>query len=121
MNEVVLSGRVATNPVIRVDKNGELIANFKLCVIRSFRKDVNGRYIVDYYNINNYYEMAEICRDHLLKGTIIIVKGHLEQHKDKSTGRNIPSIVSEKIEFYNTSSSIASPETQIDTEGLVLE
>lgn len=114
MNSVKLSGYVANNPSSRYDKNGELITNFPLCVIKSFKKDEHGFRQADFFPISTFRKTAELCRDYLTKGMVLVItEGHIERNTDSSTGVTYTNIVADKIEYYNTGKNIS---TQLDAE-----
>lgn len=122
MNDVRLSGRVASNPITRYSKNGDLITDFSLCVVKKFKKkDTDGHYPVEFYTINNYNELAEICRDFIKKGTIVVIQGHLKKSKAEKTGQSYINIVSDKLEFYNTIEDVPISDCNPEIGDVVLE
>jgi len=84
MNFVFLSGRLATDVDYRLTKSGKSISKFRLAVQRSYKKDKDGKYQAHFFSITTFDKTAEHCRDHLIKGRSINLKGHLVQDNYKS-------------------------------------
>lgn len=102
MNNIKLSGYVAKAPAVRYDSNGGLIVNFPLCVKKSFKKDETGKYPVDFFPISTYGKLAEVCRDFLTKGMLVIIAdGYLERNTDSNTNIIYTNIIARKVEYYN--------------------
>ncbi len=79
MNVTILSGRLASDVKFRLTMNGRSVSNFSLAVSRSFKKDKNGKYSADFFDVTAWDALAERCRDYLTKGRSISLSGHLLQ------------------------------------------
>ncbi len=77
MNIVILSGRVATDIDSRVTKDGRLVSHFNLASPKGFKKNKEGMIPAEFHRINAWGKIAEHCRDYLLKGRQVNVRGHL--------------------------------------------
>ncbi|WP_051650150.1 single-stranded DNA-binding protein [Selenomonas sp. AB3002] len=77
MNIVILSGRVATDIDSRVTKDGRLVSHFNLASPKGFKKNKEGKIPAEFHRINAWGKIAEHCRDYLLKGRQVNVRGHL--------------------------------------------
>lgn len=81
MNVVVLTGRLATDVQFSLTMNGRSVSNFLLAVPYSYTKDENGNYPTNFFSVTAWNRVAERCRDNLIKGRPIALKGHLVQNE----------------------------------------
>ena len=77
MNIVILSGRVATDIDCRLTKDGKLVSHFNIATHTGFKKNKDGKIPAEFHRINAWGKIAENCRDFLVKGRQINIRGHL--------------------------------------------
>ena len=86
MNLVVLSGRLATDVQCRLTQKGKTVSNFLLAVPYSFTKDADGKYPTNFFSVTAFDQVADRCRDNLIKGRQVTLRGHLtvDSYKNKN-------------------------------------
>lgn len=101
-NQVLLAGRLAKDPELKENKDGNKRANICLAVQRPFKQRGSEQYQTDFFYITVWEGIAETIYNSAKKGTTMIVKGRLEQgsYVDKNGKKNyIYSIIGERIVY----------------------
>ena len=103
MNQVVISGRVATDIELHMIKKGKEVANFLLAVPTSFKKDKDGKIPTDFPKVVAWGAKVNLCRNYLAKGRPCIIHGHVttSKYEHEQTGQiyNKTFITADNIEF----------------------
>ena len=86
MNSVVLSGRLAADIREHYTKTGKHVIHFPLAVQKSFQRNEEGKYPVNYFQIEIWNKLADACVDHLMRGDRINVIGRLDS--DRRQGKH---------------------------------
>jgi single-strand DNA-binding protein len=78
LNQVLLVGRLTRDPEVRHTAGGTPVANFTLALNRRFR-DPTGEFREEasFLNIVAWQKLAELCGEHLGKGSPVLVEGRL--------------------------------------------
>jgi single-strand DNA-binding protein len=75
MNMVAIGGRLTDNPTTEtVGEN--LVSKFSIAQ-KSMRKDKEGNYLPDYFDIECWQKLAEFAQKYLVKGTKVHISGRL--------------------------------------------
>lgn len=104
LNQVVLVGRLISDPIIEKDENGKESSKITLAIPRSF-KNANGEYETDFIAINVFGTIATNTCEYCKKGDIIGVKGRLQcenEEKDNGTIVYIQKVIAEKVTFLSS-------------------
>lgn len=102
MNIVILSGRVATDVDSRVTKDGRLVSHFNLATPTGFKRNKDGKIPAEFHRINAWEKIAENCRDYLVKGRQLNIRGHLSNNTyTTSDGKHLKfsEVTADKVEF----------------------
>ena len=102
MNIVILSGRVATDIDSRVTKDGRLVSHFNLATPTGFKRNKEGKIPAEFHRINAWGKIAENCRDYLVKGRQLNIRGHLSNNTyTTSDGKHLKfsEVTADKVEF----------------------
>ena len=101
LNQVVLVGRLVTDPVLTKNEEGKETATITLAVSRSF-KNAEGEYETDFVECKLWNSIATNTSEYCKKGDIVGVKGRLEtiQENDKYTIL----VIAEKVTFLSSKS-----------------
>lgn len=75
MNDIKMSGRVATDVTVRQTASGSKVANYRIAVDRRFKRE--GQQTADFFNCVVFGKGAEFAEKYLHKGIKIIVSGEL--------------------------------------------
>ena len=79
LNKVMLIGGLGRDPESRVSANGTPMTCFSLGVERTWvGADGERREVVDWFSVVTWRRLAEICAQHLSKGSRVFVEGRLE-------------------------------------------
>jgi single-strand DNA-binding protein len=88
-NRVQLIGNLGKDPEARFTANGKKYAAFSLAVNRT-RKTADGKKqeATDWFLINAWGKLADICLNYLKKGRLVFIEGQLrsERWEDKDGG-----------------------------------
>ena len=87
LNRVQLIGRLGKDPETRFTPNGKKVANFSLAVGERW-KTTGGeaKENTEWFNIEAWGRLGEICQQYLQKGRLVFIEGHLktDRYEDKS-------------------------------------
>jgi single-strand DNA-binding protein len=87
LNRVQLIGRLGKDPETRVTPNGKKVANFSLAVGERW-KTTGGeaKENTEWFNIEAWGRLGEICQQYLQKGRLVFIEGRLktDRYEDKS-------------------------------------
>jgi len=95
-NNVTLIGRAVQTPEIKEGKNAR--TQFALAVDRQY-KDAEGKRPTDFLQVVAWGKLAEICRDYIQKGNLILVSGRIQSRSyelDKET-KWITEVIAESV------------------------
>ncbi len=103
LNKVLLIGNLTKDPALRYTPGGTAVANLRIAVNRKF-KDRTGELKEDtcYVTVTAWDKLAEICNEHLKKGSPIFVEGMLQSRSwDTPDGqkRSAIDVRAERIHF----------------------
>jgi single-strand DNA-binding protein len=99
MNKIIISGRLTKDPDVRYTQSGKAVASFTVAVNRRFSKE---QQTADFINCVVWDKLAEICADHIAKGSQVIVEGRLQVRTydaQDGTKRYVTEIVANEVEF----------------------
>ncbi len=113
LNNVQLIGRLGKDPETKKTANGRSVCTFTLAVDRRW-KDKSGevKKETDWFNIEAWEKLAEICEKYAQKGRLVFIEGHLRTQKYESNGemRYFTKTIIDKIQFLDR----REEETEID-------
>lgn len=112
MNRITLIGNLTKDPEIRTTPNGVSVCSFTIAVNRRF-KDSAGESVTDFFRINAWRTLGEICGKSLSKGKKVAVLGELNARTYESKqGKTMMSldVNADEIEFL-------SPKDQKSSDG----
>lgn len=101
VNQIVLVGRIAKIPEIRVTESGKKVATLTLAVPRNY-KNINGEYETDFLDCTMWSAVAESTNEYCRTGDMIGVKGRVQSRiieTPEGTKKRKTEIVAEKVTF----------------------
>ena len=106
LNKVIMMGRLAEEPELRMTQNETPVSKFSIAVERSYSK--NGERETDFFNVVAWQARAEFVAKYFKKGQLICVEGRLQRRTwqdPEGKNRHIYEIVAESTHFagYNKS------------------
>ena len=75
MNEVIMMGRLVSDPTVRQTTNA-LVANYRIAVDRRYKRE--GSPDADYFNCTTFGKRAEFVEKYLHKGSKILIRGEMQ-------------------------------------------
>lgn len=110
MNNVILIGNLAGDPVARTTQSGKPTSNFRIAVQRRFSNQ-NGERETDFFNVVAFGKTADFVNSYMVKGRKVAVEGSVQNRsyaaQDGST-RYVTEIVADQVEALGSPSGSAS-------------
>ena len=111
MNRVEFIGNLSKAPDVKQTTSGKNVCAFTLAVNRRY-KDADGKTTADFFSVQVWGKLAEVCARYLDKGSKVFVSGELRNRsyeaKDGSK-RTVTEIIANEIEFLSPKSESATP------------
>ena len=87
LNKVQLIGRLGKDPEARFTSKGKKYTRFSLGVDRTWKDPQGGEQEPDWFNIEAWGKLGELCAEYLKKGRLVYIEGRLRtaQWQDKET------------------------------------
>lgn len=103
MNKAILIGRLGKDPDVRYTPDGKIVTIFSLATDETY-KDKNGEKVqkTEWHRIVTWGKLAEICGEHLKKGSQVYVEGRIQTRswEDKEGNKKYTTeIIAGDIEF----------------------
>jgi single-strand DNA-binding protein len=87
LNRVQLIGRLGRDPETRFTPNGKKVTTFSLAVDRRWRSaEGESKEATDWFNIEAWGRLGEICQQYLGKGRLIYLEGRLQTDRYEQQG-----------------------------------
>lgn len=99
MNCLHIIGNLTRDPELRTTTTGKSVCTFDVAVNR--RKKVEGQPDADYFRINAWNGLAELCAKYLAKGRKVAVSGPISLSKRERDGKFYASleVLADDVEF----------------------
>lgn len=107
VNQIVLVGRIAKAPEVKMTENGKKISTLTLAVPRNY-KNVNGEYDTDFLDCTLWSSVAESTSEYCQTGDMIGVKGRVQNRiieSPEGIKRRKTEIIAEKVTFLTSNTS----------------
>lgn len=79
LNKVMLIGRLGRDPEMRYTPTGKPVTSFSVATSRTWvTADGERREATEWFNVVAWRELAEICHQHLGKGSRVYIEGRLQ-------------------------------------------
>jgi len=103
LNKVILAGRVVADPETRMTSGGATVSSFGMATNSYYQDKSNQRQErTEFHNIVTWARTAEVVRDYLKKGQLVLIEGRLQtsswETKDGSK-RYKTEIVAERLQL----------------------
>lgn len=112
LNKVILLGRLGRDPETKALQGG-VLCNFSVATSETFKgRDGEKQEKTEWHNIVAFGKLAEICAQHLQKGSQVLVEGKLQTRSWEDTeGRKHyrTEIVANRVEFLSSRSAETTP------------
>jgi single-strand DNA-binding protein len=87
LNRVQLIGNLGKDPEIRFTPSGSKVSTFSMAVNRSWKgRDGTVKKATDWFNIEAWGSLGEICQQYLHKGSLVFIEGRLQTDRYEHEG-----------------------------------
>jgi len=87
LNRVQIIGRLGKDPVEKATKKGTKSAFFTVAVDRRWKgSDGNSHKETDWFNVESWGRLGEVCLEYLTKGRLIFLEGRLRTDRYEKDG-----------------------------------
>lgn len=89
INEIIMGGNLTRDPMVRYAPGGKAVVNFTIAVNENYTTAAGEKKeAVCFVDVEAWDRLAETCKDHLAKGSAVLVEGKLRQDNwtDKESG-----------------------------------
>ena len=87
LNRLQIIGRLGKDPVEKSTKKGTKFALFTVAVDRHWKgSDGNTQKVTDWFNVEAWGRLGEICLEYLTKGRLIFLEGRLRTDRYEKDG-----------------------------------
>lgn len=102
---------MSKTPDVKQTTNGKNVCTFTLAVNRRY-KDADGKTTADFFSVQAWGKLAEVCARYLDKGSKVFISGELRNRsyeaKDGSK-RTVTEIIANEVEFLSPKAEPATP------------
>ena len=102
LNRVQLIGNLGRDPEARFTSNGKKYATFTLAVNRNWKSAEGEKHeTTDWFLINAWGKLAEVCLSYLKKGRLVFVEGRLQTDRwdDKGETHYRTTVVAQSLQI----------------------
>ncbi len=87
LNRIQLIGRLGKDPETRYTPTGKKVCTFSLAVDRRWKSsEGETRQATDWFNIEAWGRLGEICQQYLSKGRLVFIEGRLQTDRYEQEG-----------------------------------
>lgn len=120
LNRVQLIGNLGKDPETRYTPSGSKICNFSVAVNRRWTSaEGEEREATDWFNIEAWGRLGEICQEYLSKGRLVFIEGRLQtdQYEKDGEKRYITKVVASQMQMLDRKSGEGEPSAPPPSEG----
>ena len=78
LNRVQLIGYLGKDPETRFTPKGSKVCSFSVAVDRRWKSEGESKEATDWFNVEAWGKLAEICHSYLSKGRLVFIEGRLQ-------------------------------------------
>ncbi len=86
LNRIELIGRLGADPKTRTTARGNKVCTFSIAVDHRWRYSGESKKNTDWFNVEAWGKLGEICTQYLKKGRLVYVEGRVKTDKYESGG-----------------------------------
>ena len=102
LNRVQFIGRLGRDPELKNTPNGKKVCVFSVAVNRRKRdKEGESQEVADWFNIEAWERLAEICGEYLHKGSLVFLEGRLQidSYEEEGSTRYFTKIITSQMQM----------------------
>ncbi len=119
LNRVEIIGRLGKDPETRFTPKGSKVCAFSVAVDRRWRSaEGETKRETDWFNVEAWGRLGEICQDYLQKGRLVYIEGrlHTDQYEHEGEKRYFTKVVARQMEMLDRKQEEEEPETAAGNE-----
>ena len=119
LNRVQIIGRLGKDPEARFTPAGKKVTSFSVAVGRRWRNAAGeSREATEWFNIETWGRLAEICEQYLQKGRLVFIEGRLKTDRYEQEGetRYFTKVVASQMQMLDRKSEEDEPESLPDDD-----
>ncbi|MBN2148620.1 MAG: single-stranded DNA-binding protein [Anaerolineales bacterium] len=86
LNRVQLIGNLGKDPEVRFTPTGKKVTLFSLAVNRRWKSGSEMKEVTDWFNVEAWGRLGEICLEYLHKGSLVFIDGRLKTDRYEHEG-----------------------------------
>ena len=101
LNRVQLIGYLGKDPETRMTPSGKKVCSFSVAVSRRWRSAAGAQEATDWFNVEAWGRLGEICQQYLGKGRLVFVEGRLQTDRvgDEGEARYFTKMVASQMQM----------------------
>jgi single-strand DNA-binding protein len=120
LNRIQLIGHLGKDPEERLTPKGKKVCNFSLAVSRRWKNDAGeDKEATDWFNIEAWGHLSEICKQYLRKGRLVFLEGQLrtDRYEHEGETRYFTKVVATQMQMLDRKAEeLPSVEAEIPTD-----
>ncbi len=119
LNRVQIIGRLGRDPEEKHTKNGSPFVIFSVAVDRNWRnRDGEARKETDWFNVEAWGKLGEICKSYLSKGRLVFIEGRLRTTRYEHEGetRYFTKVIANRMQMLDRPKEEEGPEEELPVE-----
>jgi single-strand DNA-binding protein len=115
LNRVQMIGRLGADPETRFTPKGNKVCQFRIAVDERWRgPDGETRERTDWFRIEAWGRLGEICQEYLSKGRLVLIEGRLQtdQYEKNGEKRTMTKIVARNMQMLDRKPEESEPAPQ---------
>jgi single-strand DNA-binding protein len=124
LNRVQIIGRLGKDPETRTTKNGAAVVSFSVAVDRMWKsRDGEARKETDWFNVEAWGKLGQICQKFLGKGRLVFIEGRLLTTRWENEGetRYFTKVVANTMQMLDRPKEVEHHEAEIPHEAALDE
>ena len=86
LNRVQLIGYLGKDPETRFTPKGNKVCSFRVAVTRQWKSAGETKEATEWFNIEAWGKLGEICQNYLSKGRLVFIEGRLQTDRYEQDG-----------------------------------
>ena len=124
LNRVQIIGRLGKDPETRTTKNGAAVVSFSVAVDRMWKsRDGESRKETDWFNVEAWGKLGQICQKFLGKGRLVFIEGRLltTRWENEGEARYFTKVVANSMQMLDRPKEVEEHEAEIPHEAALDE
>ena len=120
LNLVQLIGNLGRDPEGRYTPSGTRICTFSLAVNRRWTgSDGQPKEATDWFNVEAWGRLGEICQEYLTKGSLVYISGRLQtdRYEHEGESRFFTKVIAQKMQMLDRKDEQAEPALEVEEAG----